>query len=336
MRKFLIFTLLIVSLLALAWGGTRFLRSENLDVALPTRGSAVLAVYATGSVEASVMLPIAAKGTARLVALHVDEGASVKKGQVLAQLESDDLKSILEQLRANERLAGHDFERQTELFKRRVTSEAALDKAKATLESSKAAVKKAQTDIDLMSLTAPADGLILKRDGEIGQLIPSSQTIFWMSCCAPLRISVEVNEEDIVQVKAGQEVLIRADAFADQIFKGKVQSMTPKGDPIARTYRVRVAFVGSVPLQIGMTAETNIIITKNDNALLVPSTAILERHVWLVREGKLVPQDVKLGAKGLKTTEIVDGLQESDIIVVQPTATLKAGEVVRTRMIEVK
>ncbi len=185
-----------------------------------------------------------------------------------------------------------------------------------------------------MKLIAPDDGLIIKRDGEIGQLIPATQPVFWMSCCAPLRISVEVNEEDIVQVKSGQEVLIRADAFPDQVFNGKVQSITPKGDPIARTYRVRVEFVGDVPLQISMTAETNIIISKNDNALLVPSTAVSDHKLWLVKGGKLVQQEVKQGAKGLKNVEIVTGVTEGDVIVVQPTTTLKSGAAVRTHFAE--
>ena len=151
-----------------------------------------------------------------------------------------------------------------------------------------------------------------------------------MSCCAPLRISVEVNEEDIVQVKSGQEVLIRADAFPDQVFNGRVQSITPKGDPVARTYRVRVEFVGDVPLQIGMTAETNIIISKNDNALLVPSTAVSDHKLWLVKDNKLMQQEVKQGAKGLKSVEILSGVAEGDLVVVQPAATLKSGASVRT------
>jgi multidrug efflux system membrane fusion protein len=336
MKKSLPILLMTIVLIALVWAGMGWLRHDSLEVAYPTRGSAVLAVYATGTVEATVMLPLSARGTARLMSLSVDEGVSVKKGQVLARLESDDLKSILEQMRANEHLAEQDLERQTALFKRRVTSEAALDKANAAWDAAKAAVRKAQSDLEMTTLTAPADGLILKRDGEIGQMIPSGQAIFWMSCCAPLRISVEVNEEDIVQVKPEQEVLIRADAFPDQVFKGKVQSITPKGDPISRTYRVRVEFVDDVPLQIGMTAETNIIITKNENALLVPSTAVSDHKLWLVRDGKLVQQEIKQGAKGLKETEIISGVHDKDTVVIMPSTTLKVGASVRTHFAKSK
>jgi multidrug efflux system membrane fusion protein len=332
MKKSLIIAIAIIVLLMLVWAGMRWLSGGSIEVAHPARGPAVLAVYATGTVEATVMLPIAPRISAKLAALNVDEGTIVQKGQVLAQLEDKDMQSGLQQLEAQERLAKQNYDRKAMLVKKGAVTKADFDNAKSQLIAAQAASQKATTEANFMKLTAPDDGLIIKRDGEIGQLISAQQPVFWMSCCAPLRISVEVNEEDIVQVKSGQDVLIRADAFPDQVFNGKVQSITPKGDPVARTYRVRVGFVGDVPLQIGMTAETNIIISKNDNALLVPSTAVLDHKLWLVKEGKLLQQEVKQGAKGLKSVEIVSGVAEGDLIVVRPTAKLKSGASVRTHL----
>ena len=334
MKKTIILGLTLLLLIALAWAGMKWFGSDSIEVTHPTRGPAVLAVYATGTVEATVMMPIAPRISAKLAELNVDEGSKVEKGQLLARLEDADLQSGLQQFRSQEALAKKTYDRKAMLVKSGAISKADYDSAKSEWESAKALSAKASTETNFMKLIAPDDGLIIKRDGEIGQLIPATQPVFWMSCCAPLRISVEVNEEDIVQVKSGQEVLIRADAFPDQVFNSKVQSITPKGDPIARTYRVRVEFVGDVPLQIGMTAETNIIISKNDNALLVPSTAVSDHKLWLVKGGKLVQQEVKQGAKGLKSLEILSGVAESDVVVVQPTATLKSGASVRTHYAE--
>lgn len=332
MKKSLILAVVIVILLVFSWVGTSWFVDESIGVARPTRGTAVLAVYATGTVEATVMLPIAPRISAKLVELNVDEGSTVEKGQVLARLEDTDLQSGLQQFQAQEALAKKTYDRKAKLVKSGAVSKADYDNAKSNWESAKALSSKAATETNFMKLLAPDDGLIIKRDGEIGQLIPAQQTVFWMSCCAPLRISAEVNEEDIVEVKPGQEVLIRADAFPDQIFNGMVQSITPKGDPIARTYRVRVKFVDDVPLRIGMTAETNIIISKHDNALLVPSTAVSDHKLWLLRDNKLVQQEVKQGAKGLKSIEILSGVEESDLVVVQPTAKLISGASVRTHI----
>lgn len=96
-----------------------------------------------------------------------------------------------------------------------------------------------------------------------------------------LRVSAEVDEEDIVLVRVGQKVLIRSDAFPNQIFYGRVKSITPKGDPIARSYRVRINFSENNPLLIGMTAETNIIVHEKKNALLLPVSSISETKFGL-------------------------------------------------------
>lgn len=334
MKKLVITFIAIILLMVISWGGWKFIGGQPIKVAHPTHGQAVLAVYATGTVEASVMMPIAPRISAKLAELNVDEGSNVEKGELLARLEDTDLQNGLQQFQSQEELAKKTYDRAAALLKKGFVSKASYDSAKSAWESAKALTAKASTETDFMKLLAPDAGLIIKRDGEIGQLIPAGQPVFWLSCCAPLRISVEVNEEDIVQVKPEQEVLIRADAFPDQVFNGKVQSITPKGDPIARTYRVRVEFVGDVPLQIGMTAETNIIISKHDNALLVPSTAVSDHKIWLVRNVKLLQQEVKQGAKGLKTIEIVEGVQEADIVVIQPTTKLKSGATVRTQLVE--
>jgi len=166
-------------------------------------------------------------------------------------------------------------------------------------------------------------------NGEIGQIIAADKPLLWMLCCAPLRVSAEVDEEDIAQVRPGQEVLIRADAFPGKIFRGTVQSITPKGDPVARTYRVRIALPEDTPLMIGMTAETNIVLRNADNALLVPAGAVQQDVVWRVTDGKLEKQKVIVGAKDAREVEILSGLRDGDRIVASPTPGLTAGETVR-------
>ncbi len=333
MKRLYVLILAIIGLSVLVWVGARWFYSETVEVMHPTRGPAVLAVYATGTVEATVMMPIAPRISAKLVEINVDEGSKVKKGQLLARFDDADFQSALMQFQYAEALAKKVFDRKAKLVGSGKVSQADYDKSKSDWESAKALSAKALAEANYMKLIAPDDGFIIKRDGEIGQLIPVQQPVFWISGEAPLRISVEVNEEDIVLVKSGQEVLIRADAFPDQVFNGKVQSITPKGDPISRTYRVRVEFLGDVPLRIGMTAETNIIISKNDNALLVPTSSVSDHKLWLVKDNNLVQQEVKIGAKGLKNVEIISGVQESDLVVVEPTAEYTSGTSVRTYIV---
>lgn len=329
MKKITFAVIALLLLLAGAWSAHRLLFGAGIEVAHPTRGPAVQAVYATGTVEATVMMPIASRTAARLMQLNVDEGSKVARGQVLAQLEDADLQHTIKQLQAQEEYARKDYERQAELVKRKVVSPQAYDQSRSNWEAAQAATRAAIAQAGYLKLLAPADGLIIKRDGEIGQMIPANTPVFWLSCCAPLRISAEVDEEDIAQVRPGQAVLIRADAFPGQVFHGSVQEITPMGDPVARSYRVRIAFTGDTPLQIGMTAETNIIVGEHKDALLVPSSAVVQEKIWLVKDKRLVRRPVATGAHGTQETEIKSGVAMDDLVVLHPDSTLQAGRKVR-------
>lgn len=85
-------------------------------------------------------------------------------------------------------------------------------------------------------------------------------------------------------MKEGQAVLNSSwPSFPDQTFKGVVQAQHLKGDPIARSYRVRIHFSEPSPFKIGMTAETNIILRETENALLIPTSAVVGDRVRVVK-----------------------------------------------------
>jgi multidrug efflux pump subunit AcrA (membrane-fusion protein) len=149
-----------------------------------------------------------------------------------------------------------------------------------------------------------------------------------------LRISAEVDEEDISLVKPDQEVLIRADAFPGKVFHGKVQSITPKGDPVARSYRVRIGFTEDTPFQIGMTAETNIIVRKAEDALLLPNGAISQNDkIWLLKGDGLAEQPVRVGVRGDEKSEILDGVTMEDEVVLKYKPGMGAGRKVRAKLV---
>jgi RND family efflux transporter MFP subunit len=295
----------------------------------PARGTAVEAVYASGTVEPSVMTVIAPRIGARLTTLEADEGDTVSAGQVLARLESADVRSSLAQLRAQAELARRDYARAAQLVQGGNIARAVYDKAKAAWEAARAAVEAAQAQAGYMQLIAPGPGRVIRRDGEIGEFIAVNQPVFWLWSRSPLRVTAEVDEEDVSSVLPGQEVLLRADAFAGRVFTGTVTSVTPKGDPVARSYRVRIALPEGSPFQIGMTAEANIVTRRNAHALLIPSAALDGNVVWVIEAGRLRRRMASLGARGDEKTEIRAGLTEKDLVVSPASTTFREGMRVR-------
>jgi RND family efflux transporter MFP subunit len=319
----------VIVIAAGAWVGWREWPT-TVTVAQPTRGPAIEAVYATGVVEPTVMLPVAPRSGGRLAALNVDEGAQVRRGQVLARIESADLEHTVQEMMARERLARIQYERTKELVAQKFLSAAELDRTLAEFEAAQASLKRAQAQSDYNLLAAPADGTVLRRDGELGQFIPAGQTVFTLSCCAPLRVAAEVDEEDIARVLVGQKVTMRSDALPKALFEGEVAEITPKGDPVARSYRVRVRFsdesgLATSGLRAGMTMDANLIVSRREAALLIPNAALHADKVWVVERDKLRQKAVRLGVAGAERSEILSGLAEGDSVVVSPADGLREG-----------
>jgi len=300
-----------------------------VPAAHPRVGEAVQAVYAAGTVEPLVMVPVAARAAGHLVALKVDEGAHVRAGQLLAQLDDSDLRAAVAQLQARRQLAQQTYDRTATLMKQGWVTRSSMDQAASDLKAAAAAEQQARAQVRFMALTAPTSGTVVRRDGEIGQFIPTSQPVFFLAQDGGLRVTAEVDEEDIPLVRKGQTVLIRADAFPDRVLQGRVLEVTPKGDDIARSYRVRIALPQDTPLMIGMTADTNILIRKVEDALLIPADAVVGGKVWVVVAGRLAQRDVKLGIAGPDKVQVLSGLGTEDTVVSQPAPNLKVGARVR-------
>ena len=316
---------LLAAAAAAAW---HWLGPVTVAATQPTRGPAIEAVYGTGIVEPEVMVAISPKVSGRLIELHADEGDRVTEGPVLARLEARDLAATVTEWQSRVQLGEAELRRVEALHRRKLAADAELDRARNELATAAAALRRAREQLAELTLRAPADGRILRRDGEIGALLRPGDSLFWFSCCGGLRISAEIDEEDIPLVSPGQQVLIGADAFPDRVFEGRVQEITPKGDPIARSFRVRIALSGDTPLRTGMTADCNILIDRREDALLIPIGAVVDGKVWLVEGGRLVRRPVTLGAgagtdQGL--VEVREGLAPEDRIVTDPGEHLREG-----------
>jgi RND family efflux transporter MFP subunit len=322
----------IALIAGVAAAGWQLTLPSTITVTPVVRGPAIQAVYATGTVEASVTIRVAPQVAARILELKADEGSAVKAGDVLARLDDNDLRASVAELEARAKYAEQQLERAGTLLKQGWATQEKFDQSKSEMDAARQAARRMSEQLSFMSLRTPADGKVIRRDGEVGDYIPINQPVFYLAKAGvPLRISADVDEEDIPFVKVGQKVLIRADAFPARVFTGEVKEVTPKGDPVARNYRVRIQLPSDTALMIGMTAETNIVTLEKQDALLIPVSAVSGGALWAVKDGRLVSVPVQIGIKGRDRVEIAAGLSDGDLVVVDPSRRLKPGQTVRVR-----
>jgi membrane fusion protein (multidrug efflux system) len=308
--------LLMAALLAAGAAYWRYSRPQEVAVASPRRGDAAEIVYATGVVEPRTWAKVAPLLRERIVDLCNCEGEAVERGAVLARLDSRQPEASLAELRARQKFAAADYERVTALVERRVASDQALDRARSELGQIEALIAGQQTRLESYMLRAPLSGVVLRQDGEVGEVAEPGAVLFWVGEPKPLLVEADVNEEDIPRVASGQRAVLKADAFPDQVLEASVDSITPKGDPVAKTYRVRLALPDATPLRIGMTVEVNVIARVSQGALLVPTNALRSGGLFVLEGGVARRRDVKIGIRGASNTQILSGLSEAERVIV--------------------
>lgn len=293
------------------------------------RGPAVEAVYATGTVEPVLWAKVGPKVTGRITEILAKEGDMVARGAVLARLDDREARANVKQLAAREEFLRDEEARRKKLFDKQLISRQDYEKSVSDHEQALESLNAARQSLADLTLTSPLAGKILRQDGQAGEIVTNASVLFWVGQSDRLWVVAEVDEEDIPRIRPRQRVLIKADAFAGQALEGEVTEITPKGDPINKTYRVRVGLPDTTPLKIGMTTEVNIVVREERDALLAPAPALVDGHVWMVRDRRAWRQPVKIGVMGDQMAQILSGAAEGDTVVLYPPATLKNGQHVR-------
>jgi RND family efflux transporter MFP subunit len=325
------FILPAVLLLAAGAGWIWWALPPAVAIAMATSGPALRAVYATGSVEPVQWARIGPAVRARVTDVMVQEGQRVTQGEPMARLDDREARHRVIEAEARARFAEDDLARIRTLVTRDIASRSALERAEAEARAVGAAADAARRRLDDYIVRAPSDGLVLRRDVEVGEVVDTPASLFWIGEQRPLRITAEVDEEDIAQVHEGQHVLLRADAFPNQVLNATVSQITPKGDATRKAYRVRLALPDDTPLMIGMTVEANIVLRQTDDAVLVPPAAVQEGHVFVVKRETVERRAVELGIQGPRAIEILHGIQRGEAVVLNPPASLTDGQTVRLR-----
>lgn len=202
-----------------------------------------------------------------------------------------------------------------------------------SLKSLEETAKKLEAEMKNAEVRAPIDGILTNVQTIDGELVSDGNELFTVSS-RKTYVRGEVNEEDVGEVKPGMKAKVQLYAYRTRTFTGRVTSIQPAADPTTQRYTV-VLEMENPPdnMMVGMTGEMNIITGVHENALLVPTRALLVDQALVVNGGIVQRQTVNVGFRTLDFSEALSGLADGDRLIVSDQDKFHSGQPVRQRMV---
>ena len=267
----------------------------NIETAAVKTGTISKTITATGTLEAITTVEVGTQVSGIVENIYVDFNSYVKRGQLLAKLDTTNLAAAMDQSRATLDNAKAEldyqqanYDRLEPLYKKTMLAKSDFDqatynlnKAKASYNNALAQHKKNKINLDYAFIHSPIDGIVLNRAVEEGQTVAASfntPTLFTIANdLTQMEVQADVDEADIGQVKQGQRVEFKVDAYPDQSFEGTVTEV--RLEPTVTNNVVTYTIIINAPnpeykLMPGMTAETSIFVLEKRDLMVVPSKAL--------------------------------------------------------------
>lgn len=319
-------------------------RSISVVTAYPERMTIVPKLEFSGSLDPEWQADVAAKVDGRIEKMYVREGDAVTKGQVLAILEQTDTNAnlIIAQgsfldAQTNLRRAETDLQRYEELFKRGAVSQKAVDdyrfardNAAAKLESARGTLQGMESKSTGTVLVAPEDGIVSKRYYQEGYYAKAGTPIIAVADISSLKTIIHIPEGQISGVDVGNEAVIKVPAYGDKKIVGEVTRIAPVADLPSHTFEAEVSVDNSQDLRAGIYANVSLVALPKENVLTIPLNAIVMRDdqqtVYVANaEGVVQRRVLNIGYTNDQVAEVVSGLTEQDLIVIEGHHKLREG-----------
>lgn len=312
-----------------------------------------------GEVRARVESPLAFRVSGRVTRRHVDAGAQVRTGQVLAELDPADLHLAASAAgadvlaaRSQFNLAEADLARYRDLRAQNFISQAELERhentyraARSRLDAARAQAGIAGNQSDYARLRAPHDGVITAVSVEPGQVVNAGQAVMQFAEPTEKEIAVSVAENQLGLLRAADRLQVRLWVAPDQVYAAKLRELNPAADPVTRTYAARVSVPDAgADMRLGMTASVRVELRPQAHLIRLPLAALVRpadaaripdddpsgAAVWLVDgAGKVSRTSVRLAGFSGNEVLIAAGLAEGQRVVTAGAARLREGQTVR-------
>lgn len=340
---------------------TETLAVPTVAVIHPTTEASEEGLVLPGSMQAYVESPIYARTNGYLKKWYRDIGSRVRKGELLADIDTPEVdqqllqaKADMETSKANANLSKITANRYEELIKSDSVSKQEVDNAAGDLAAKDAGVASAQANVHRLSelesfkhIYAPFSGVITRRNVDIGTLVNAgnggaTQLLFALAQTDPIRVYVNVPESAAPSIHSGLTANIELSQFPGRKFQGQVVRTSESIDPASRTLLTEVDVPNKTgELLPGGYAQVHLAVQITGERLQVPVNALLFRSeglraVLVDADHKLHLQPLTIGRDFGVTLEVLQGLRAADWIVLNPADSLEEGQHVNVKEISLK
>lgn len=304
-----------------------------------------------GNLEATEKATIVPDISGKLWKIYVDVGERVKKGQILAELDHRHIDLQLEQAKAGFEVAKANLDdaktnylRMEKLYKENAISSQQFEKVKLAYEAAqsqfqqaRAALNLAQYQRDVSIMKAPFDGVIVERISEEGDVINpmmggfgSRGGVLVLMNFSKIKVDLDVSEKDILNMKKGHRAYLEVSSIPGKRFTGEVTIVNLAADAMTKTFKVRAEFENpDLLLKPGTFGTVTIVTDAKKGTLAIKKKGLLENSVFVVENGIARKRNVKTGIENIIHVEIIEGLREGELYVVEGVLGLKDGAKVK-------
>lgn len=304
-------------------------------VAVPAQQQAVEeTLEAVGTLTANERVEIKSETDGTVEALHFEEGQQVKAGQLLVELDQAKLRAALAEAQANLTMAEATWQRYAALLQSGAVAQQEADQAQATLAAHHALAERLTAEMEDATITAAFEGVTGARLLSVGQFISRGTSITTLIDPDPMKLEFRIPERFLGQITLQQAVKISTAAYPDLSVVGAVYFIDPQIDPATRTVLLKARMSNPAgQLRHGMFAQVKLIVQVNEDAVVIPDTALLHQadHIFVYTidgEQKAQMRPVTIGARLADSVEVIEGLQPGEQVVTEGHQKLYPGATV--------
>jgi membrane fusion protein (multidrug efflux system) len=306
-----------------------------LVVTAPVREADVQHSFeALGTAMSNEAVTITSKVTGIIKSINFTEGQTVKKGDVLVELDDRELKATLAAAVADVSTAKQTWERSAQLLSSGSAAKAKVDDLQTGLLAAQARADAAKARLADLSIAAPFSGQLGIRRISVGALVTAGTMITTLDDISVIKLDFSIPETLMSRVKMGSTVSAKGDALPGKMFEGVVKTVDSRIDPITRAIEV----IAEVPndqrvIQSGMLLNVTMALDNQAPMLLIPEEALVpegtSQFVFMVEDGKAVRKEITIGERQRGAVEVRKGLEKGMQIIVGGLQRIRPGVAVR-------